>query len=86
MLLSGEPGIGKTRLASEAARTAHADGAIVLFGSCDEDVGLPYRPFIEALRHYVAHAPADVLAAHVRTHKGELGRLLVRFQRLREPH
>ncbi|MGH7893718.1 MAG: ATP-binding protein [Candidatus Binatia bacterium] len=76
VLLSGEPGIGKTRLATEAARAAHADGAIVLFGSCDEDVGLPYRPFVEALRHYVAHAPDDVLAAHVRTHKGELVRLV----------
>ena len=26
----------------------------------------PYRPFVEALRHYVAHAPDHVLAAHVR--------------------
>jgi hypothetical protein len=26
------------------------------FGTCDEDVNLPYQPFVEALRHYVAHA------------------------------
>ena len=76
VLVAGEPGIGKTRLAAEAARAAHADGGTVLFGACDEDVGLPYRPFVEALRHYVTHAPDDVLAAHVRTHRGELTRLV----------
>ncbi len=76
VLIAGEPGIGKTRLAAEAARAAHADGGTVLFGACDEDVGLPYRPFVEALRHYVTHAPDDVLAAHVRTHRGELTRLV----------
>lgn len=76
VLLAGEPGIGKTRLAGEMARAAHADGATVLFGFCDEDVTLPYRPFVEGLRHYVAHAPDDVLAAHVRAHHGELARLV----------
>ncbi len=76
VLVAGEPGIGKTRLAAEAARAAHADGGTVLFGACDEDVGLPYRPFVEALRHYVTHAPDDVLAAHIRTHRGELTRLV----------
>jgi class 3 adenylate cyclase/tetratricopeptide (TPR) repeat protein len=76
VLLAGEPGIGKTRLATEAARVAHADGGIVLFGGCDEDVGLPFRPFVEALRHYVTHAPDEVLAAHVAAHRGELARLV----------
>ncbi len=76
VLLAGEAGIGKTRLATEAARAAHAEGAIVLFGSCDEEIGLPYRPFVEALQHYVVHAPEAVLAAHVRAHGGELARLV----------
>jgi len=80
-LLSGEPGIGKTRLATETALAAHAEGAVVLLGTCDEDVNLPYQPFVEALRHYVTHAPDDVLAAHVREHKGELGRLVPELAR-----
>ena len=46
VLVAGEPGIGKTRLATEAARAAHADGGTVLFGACDQDVPLPYRPFL----------------------------------------
>ncbi|MBI1818024.1 MAG: AAA family ATPase [Deltaproteobacteria bacterium] len=76
VLLAGEPGIGKTRLASEAALAAHADGATVLLGTCDEDTNPPYQPFVEALRHYVAHAPEAVLSAYVREHKGELTRLI----------
>lgn len=76
VFLSGEPGIGKTRLATETVRAAHAEGAVVLLGCCDEDVHFPYQPFVEALRHYVTHASDEVLAAHVREHQGELGRLV----------
>jgi len=76
VLIAGEPGIGKTRLATEAALGAHADGAVVLLGTCDEDASLPYQPFVEALRHYVTHAPEEVLRAHVQEHRGELGRLI----------
>jgi len=76
VLLAGEPGIGKTRLASEAALVCHADGATVLLGTCDEDCNPPYQPFVEALRHYVVHAPEAVLQGHTREHKGELTRLV----------
>jgi class 3 adenylate cyclase/tetratricopeptide (TPR) repeat protein len=75
VLLAGEPGIGKTRLAAEAGRTAHAQGATVLLGSCDEDVRHPYRPFVEALQHYVVNAPDEVLLQHVREHHGDLLRI-----------
>jgi hypothetical protein len=50
VLLSGEPGIGKTALTAEFARGVHADGAVVLYGRCDEDLGFPYQAFVEALR------------------------------------
>ncbi len=76
VLLAGEPGIGKTRLGIDAARIAHREGAVVLFGSCDEDIGLPYRPFVEALRHYLANAPDETLVRHVREHQGELLRMV----------
>ncbi len=48
VLLAGEPGIGKTRLAAELARAAHADGATVLYGRAHEDPLAPYHPFAEA--------------------------------------
>ncbi|MDA0172864.1 protein kinase [Solirubrobacter taibaiensis] len=51
VLLVGEPGIGKTRLATEFARRVHAEGATVLFGRSDPESLIPYQPFVSALRH-----------------------------------
>lgn len=62
VLISGEPGIGKTRLASEVALVARKQGGLVLAGRCDEALGLPYQPFVEALRFQlglVDELPAD---------------------------
>jgi class 3 adenylate cyclase/tetratricopeptide (TPR) repeat protein len=64
-LVAGEPGIGKTRLAAELARDAHAAGAIVLDGRCDEDLGAPFQPWIQALAHFASLAPDDELRALV---------------------
>lgn len=76
VLIGGEPGIGKTRLASDLARSAHAAGATVLFGHCDEDVPTSYRPFSEALRFYAAHVGDSALRRHVRARGAGLLRLL----------
>jgi class 3 adenylate cyclase/tetratricopeptide (TPR) repeat protein len=75
-LISGEPGIGKTRLATYTASEARSDGAIVLYGRADADLAIPYGPWIDALRHYVEHAPESGLRDHVGRHGGELTRLL----------
>ena len=76
VLVSGEPGVGKTWLVADAALAAHAQGAVVLFGRCDEELGFPYQPFIEALRHVVRHTPAPRLATRLGRYAGELERLL----------
>ncbi len=60
VLLAGEPGVGKTRTAAEVARAAYADGAMVLYGRCDEDVAAPYQPFAEAVDFYAAHSTKTV--------------------------
>ena len=39
-------GSGKTRLAAEFARLVHADGAAVILGSCDDDLAVPYQPWV----------------------------------------
>ena len=75
-LVAGEPGIGKTRLTTHAALSRHGEGAIVLFGRCEEDLATPYGPWIEALSHYVEHAPVEVLNAHVEAQGGALTRLI----------
>lgn len=75
-LVSGEPGVGKTRLTSELAREAHADGAWVLAGRCDETVSAPFAPWVEILRHAVTHCSDELLGDHVARHGGELTRLV----------
>jgi class 3 adenylate cyclase/tetratricopeptide (TPR) repeat protein len=61
VVVSGEPGIGKTRLVAEAARVAHGDGGVVLYGRCDDELGVPFQPFAEALDWYAARADEVVL-------------------------
>jgi class 3 adenylate cyclase/tetratricopeptide (TPR) repeat protein len=73
-LVAGEPGVGKTRLAAELARTVHDEGGMVLAGRCDEDLGVPYQPFVEALRHFVDHSGA--LPGAFGRYGGELVRLV----------
>ena len=48
-LVTGEAGIGKTRLLAEFAHAAQGAGALVLYGRCDEELARPYQPFGEAL-------------------------------------
>ena len=56
VLVAGEAGIGKSRLASELTTRARAAGFEVLVGRCIHLIGseLPYQPFAEALRPWAA--------------------------------
>jgi DNA-binding SARP family transcriptional activator len=55
-LISGEPGIGKSRLAAELALEAERRGDLVLWGtSYEQDADFPYGELIEALEHHFAH-------------------------------
>jgi DNA-binding SARP family transcriptional activator/tetratricopeptide (TPR) repeat protein len=60
-LVSGEPGVGKTRMVTEFAGGVHDDGATVLYGRADEEATLTYQPFIEALRHWASNTPTAQL-------------------------
>lgn len=76
MLIAGEPGVGKTRLAAELACQVHAEGATVLVGRCDEDLGVPFQLFVEPLRHFVDHTSNEELPASLGRFGGELARLV----------
>jgi len=65
VLLQGEAGIGKTRLASDFAGWAQAQGADVLAGrALQTGRQLPYQPLIDVLRHRLEqeHAPDDLVS------------------------
>ena len=54
VLLAGEPGVGKTRLAQELAAYARQCGALVLVGRCYEGEGAPpFWPWVQMIRTYV---------------------------------
>ncbi len=75
-LLSGEPGIGKTRLAQEFTAHVLREGGVVLRGGCYEyEATTPYLPFVEALRAYVRAQPADSLRRLLGPTAPELARL-----------
>lgn len=76
LLLSGEPGIGKTRLAGELAVLAHNQGATVLYGRCEEDLGAPDQPIAEALDYLTSALPAEELTGSLGRYPEELARLV----------
>jgi tetratricopeptide (TPR) repeat protein len=75
-LVSGEPGVGKTRLAREAVAAARLSGATVLSGgSYEYEATTPYLPFVEALRDWVREEPTQRLQAVVETSAPEIVRM-----------
>jgi predicted ATPase len=76
-LLTGEPGIGKTRLAREIAERAGARGALACWGRCWEAGGAPeYWPWVQILRSLVAKLEPDFLASEPPERIERLGRVL----------
>ena len=76
VLMTGEPGIGKTRLLDEVALRAARDGAVVLRGGNSEAEGMPpYLPFLEALGQYIQITPLDSLSEQVAAAPQVLARL-----------
>jgi DNA-binding CsgD family transcriptional regulator len=65
VLVGGDAGAGKSRLAAEAATALHRAGATVLIGACVADLGQPYQPFVEPF--------TDILRALNATDRAEGG-------------
>ena len=76
-LVSGEPGVGKTRLARELIVAARVDGAAVLSGGCYEfEATTPYLPFVEAFSAWARGRGADSMRAALGDAAAELSRLV----------
>ena len=75
VLLSGEPGVGKTRLAQDLIAYAQKSGATVLRGGCYEyEATTPYLPIVEAVRAWVHEASAEQLRARLGTTAAEIAK------------
>jgi len=83
VVLSGEAGIGKSRLADELSSRAKQLGVRVLWGRCWEAGGAPaYWPWVQALRAYVRDADPDALRAQLGRGAAEIGQLLPELREL----
>jgi len=78
VLLGGEAGVGKTRLAERLATIASQEGVRVLGGGCVPlgEEGLPFAPVTEALRGLAAELDPAELQAVAGPARHELGQLL----------
>ena len=64
VLISGEAGIGKSRLIAEVKKYTLAQGFVLLQGNCfPTDVAYPYAPLLDLLRSLFASRTATTLAA-----------------------
>lgn len=77
VLISGEAGIGKTRMVTEARSRATAVGASVFAGNCFEtDRSLAYAPVLDLIRRMAATCPPDEIAAKIGPAASEVVKLL----------
>jgi tetratricopeptide (TPR) repeat protein len=89
ILLSGPPGIGKSRLAAEFMHEAATGGTRVLLGRSWEAGGAPpYWPWVQSLRGYLRSAEPETLMEHLGEHASALATILPELARNRAmpPH
>src|SRR5438046_2559383 len=77
VMVVGEPGIGKSRLAREFTVYASLRGAQVLTGHCYEgEITVPYLPFVDALRQYVRGRADAALLSELGSGAPEVAKLV----------
>jgi len=77
VFITGEAGIGKTRLATETRSHARLRGAEALEGRCDRrGGGMPYRPWVEMMKAYLNRAAAPRMTTVMANYGSELARLV----------
>ncbi|HEV3234373.1 MAG TPA: AAA family ATPase [Candidatus Dormibacteraeota bacterium] len=82
VLIGGEPGVGKTRLATEVLAEADRRGFRTFTGRCYESEGTPpYQPFIEIVEMAAAKLPSDVLRRDLGDAAPEVARLMPELRR-----
>lgn len=83
VMIGGEPGIGKTRLAEEIGADARSRGALALIGRCqDVDSPLPYAPWVEMTNTIARIAPKEVFRQALGEDASEIARLVPEIRRM----
>ena len=83
ILIGGEPGIGKTYLASALLDAARSRGAFAVTGHCFEMEGSPpYLPFIERLEHSARSVPPDTFRYALGGDAPEVAKLMPELRRM----
>jgi len=72
VLVAGDAGIGKTRMAAELSRRAHDEGALILYGRFDEEALAPYQPVVEMVRAWSSGASLEPLRERLGVRAAEL--------------
>lgn len=76
VLLGGEAGVGKSRLAADLSGRAERLGARALLGACSEaDLALPYLPFLEAVGNHLSRSDLPALGQRLGPAVSELAQL-----------
>lgn len=77
LFVTGEEGVGKTRLVEEAIRLARGRGFQVLRGRCVRaDLSAPYAPFSEAIREFLRTAPNPLVYKVLGSYANEIVKLV----------
>lgn len=83
IIVGGEAGMGKSRLATEVSQRAERLGCTVLAGACSEaDLALPYLPFLEAIGNHLSRSDLEATGARLGSLADELAHL---FPQLGKP-
>jgi len=77
VVLAGDAGVGKTRLAVQIARRVLDDGGVVLAGRCDQDTTVPLEPVQHLLSAYIESVDRAALIEDAGPFAPELARHIV---------
>jgi tetratricopeptide (TPR) repeat protein len=85
VVLTGDAGLGKTRMAADIRRVAAGRGMATMWGGCAEaELSLPYLPLLEAIGNYLAQADLSPLRRQLAQNHRELAWLFPQLE-LEEP-
>ncbi len=83
VLIGGEPGVGKTRLAEEVAAEGASRGLLHFVGRCyDVEGGGPYAPFVEALEAGLRFSGPELFREQLGEEAADVARVMPQIRRM----